>query len=94
MNAVVSEPGVTLDTRLLGQNVVVLPLEEANNLRETGGTELAPKQIQMVFPGFGVAPSLIVDLVAEAWGIHNRQGDAGSLLIQLELCSSSQIPIA
>lgn len=36
MNAVVPETRVTLDTRLLGQNIVVLPLEEANNLRKAG----------------------------------------------------------
>ena len=34
MNTVVPEPGVTLDTRLLGQDVVVLSLEVANNLGE------------------------------------------------------------
>lgn len=36
MDTVVPEARVTLDTRLLCQNVVILPLEEADNLRETG----------------------------------------------------------
>ncbi len=34
VDAVVPEAGVTLDTRLLRQNVVILSLEEANDLRE------------------------------------------------------------
>jgi hypothetical protein len=32
VDTVVAESGVTLDTRLLGQNVIVLALEVANNL--------------------------------------------------------------
>jgi hypothetical protein len=34
VHTVVSEAGVTLDTRLLSKNVIVLPLEVANNLGE------------------------------------------------------------
>ena len=34
VHTVVPEAGITLDARLLGENVVVLPLEEADNLRE------------------------------------------------------------
>lgn len=36
VDTVVPEARVTLDTRLLCQNVVILPLEEANDFRETG----------------------------------------------------------
>jgi hypothetical protein len=36
VNTIVPEAGVTLDTRLLSQNIIVLPLEVANNLREAG----------------------------------------------------------
>jgi len=32
MDTIVSETGVTLDTRLLRKDVVILPLEEADNL--------------------------------------------------------------
>ncbi len=32
VDAVVAEAGVALDARLLGENVVVLPLEVSNNL--------------------------------------------------------------
>lgn len=34
VNTVVPEPGVTLDTRLFSQDIVVLALEVANNLGE------------------------------------------------------------
>lgn len=35
VNTVVPEARVTLDTRLLCQNVVILPLKEADDFRET-----------------------------------------------------------
>lgn len=91
VHAVVPEARVTLDTRLLGQNVVVLPLEEANNLGKARSLVLAPKSGR----GFAsdIAPGLVVDLVTETWGVHDRQGDTGSLLIKLELCVTSQTSI-
>lgn len=36
MDSVVSEAGVTLDTRLLGKNIIILSLEVANDLGEAG----------------------------------------------------------
>lgn len=36
MNSVVSEARITLDARLLGQNIIVLTFKVANNLLETG----------------------------------------------------------
>ena len=41
MDTVVPEARVTLDTRLLSENVVVLTLEMANNLLEAEATRLA-----------------------------------------------------
>ena len=41
VNSVVPEARVTLDTRLLSKNVVVLTLEMANNLLEAEATGLA-----------------------------------------------------
>ena len=41
MDTVVAETRVTLDTRLLSENVVVLTLEMANNLLEAEATRLA-----------------------------------------------------
>jgi len=34
VHTVVPESGVTLDTRFLGQDIVILPLEVSNNLRK------------------------------------------------------------
>lgn len=34
MDTIIPEAGVTLDTRLLRQDVIILSLEEANNLTE------------------------------------------------------------
>lgn len=81
MDSVVSEAGVTLDTRLLGENVVVLSLEVADDLGE------AVTCVSM--SNWGVlarersSPGLVVDLVSESGGINNGQGDAGALLVQL-----------
>ena len=36
--------------------------------------------------GGWTVPGLIVDLVTEARGVDNGQGDAGALLVQLKLC--------
>lgn len=44
VDAVVSEARVTLDTRLLCQNVIVLPLEEAHDLGETDGRTVSTKK--------------------------------------------------
>ena len=41
MDTVIAEAGVTLDTRLLSENVIVLALEVANDLLETVGKENA-----------------------------------------------------
>jgi hypothetical protein len=37
MNAVIPEPGITLDTRLFSENVIVLTLEVSDNLLEAFG---------------------------------------------------------
>lgn len=94
VNAVVSEARITLDTRLLGQNVVVLPLEKANNFRKADSPESALNlQVVVYVRDLGVAPSLIVDLVTEAGSVNDGQRNTGSLLVKLKLCSASQIPI-
>lgn len=59
MDTVVPEPRVTLDTRLLGQNVVVLPLEEADDFREAGRRESVPKK---GWRGWGMARSHLASL--------------------------------
>lgn len=81
MDSVVSEAGVTLDTRLLGENVVVLSLEVTDDLGE------AVTRVSMSYWGAFArersSPGLVVDLVSESGGINNGQGDAGALLVQL-----------
>lgn len=37
MHTIVSEPGVSLDTRFLAKDVIVLSLEVANDLSKAGG---------------------------------------------------------
>lgn len=44
VHTVVSEAGVTLDTGLLGQNVVVLSLEVANNFGEAKDINVSKSQ--------------------------------------------------
>ena len=35
VNSIISEAGITLDTRLLRKDIIILPLEVADNLGET-----------------------------------------------------------
>ena len=84
MDTVVPETGVTLDTGLLRQDVVILSLQEAHDLREAEQKGLSARSPRSDWPRY--VPSLVVYLVAEAGSVDNGQGDAGALLIQLELC--------
>lgn len=89
VDTVVPEARVTLDTRLLCENVVILPLKEADDLRETGmyrisGATSTDSSEQ------GIAPGLIVDLITKTRSVHDGQRDTSSLLIKLELYPSSQ----
>ena len=61
VNAVVSEPRISLDPRLLSKNIIILTLEISDDLGEAG---------------------LVVDLIAETWGIDDGQRDAGTFLVQ------------
>lgn len=92
VDSVVPEAGVTLDTGLLGQDVVVLSLEVSDDFGKAIEIESAPKY-RMILIGRGGAPSLVVDLVTETRGINNGERDAGSLLIKLELCITGQTSI-
>jgi hypothetical protein len=76
VHAVVAEAGVTLDARLLGEDVVVLSLEVANDLGE------ASKSAQSGVQGEG-EPGLVVNLVAESRSIDYCEGDAGAFFIEL-----------
>ncbi len=78
VDAVVPEAWVTLDARLLGQNIVVLALEVADNLGEA-------ETISMCRTSGAVrrGPRLVVNLVAESRRVDNGQRYAGALLVEL-----------
>lgn len=68
---VVPESRVTLNTRLLGQDVVILSLEITDDLREAGTSRISIERIADGWVPF--LPRLIVDLITEAGGIDNGQ---------------------
>jgi hypothetical protein len=84
MDSVVSEPGVSLDTRFLGQDIIVLSLEVAYNLGEAGRV-LARFMLVRTNRHQRYLPCFIVDLVAKAGRIDDSQRDAGALLIKFQL---------
>jgi hypothetical protein len=69
VNTVVSEARITLDTRFLSKNVVVLTLEIANNLREA---VLVSENHSIRYIWISL-PCLVVDLIAKARGIDDCQ---------------------
>lgn len=81
---VVSEPRVTLDSRLLRQDIIVLPLEVADNLSKATRTNLAmfnkPRGRRCYLPRF------VVNEVTETGCVDNGQRDASAFLIKLQLC--------
>jgi hypothetical protein len=84
VDAVVPETRVTLDTRFLGQNIVVLPLEVANDLLEAEKRDIGLAiDCPTILPLGKRVPRLVVDLVAKTGSVHNGQRDAGALLIEL-----------
>ena len=85
MNTIIAEAGVTLDTGLLCENIVVLSLKIANNLTEAfyWSAILRVDAHSSVY----IIPCLVINLVSEAWCIHDSQGDAGSFFIQFQFCS-------
>ena len=82
MNAVVSESRISLDARLFCKDVIVLMFEVAHDLREAeiGVLVNLPSASEVA----GNVPSFIVDLVPEAWRIHNCERYAGAFLVQLQ----------
>lgn len=89
MDPVVSEARITLDTRLLSQNIIVLPFEITNDLRETIWCTVSAKPNRSDTAS-AIVPGLIVDLVSKTRRVHDGQRDAGTLLVKLELCMPGQ----
>ena len=79
MHAVVPEAGVTLDTRLLREDVVVLALEVTNDFLEAGSDYSdATKEARAAY-----IRKLIVDVVTETGSIDDRKGNPDTILLQL-----------
>ena len=83
VNTVVSEAGVTLDTGLLGEDVIILTLEIATNLGETAHVKSMGGKGQ--YWGRHDEPSLVINLITKARGIDNGQRDAGAFLVEIKL---------
>lgn len=81
VDTVVAETRVTLDTRLLGENVIVLALEVTDDFAEAADllAQMRPPWLDVVTS----VPGLVVDLVTETGGVDDGQRDAGSFLVQL-----------
>lgn len=84
MDTIIAETRVTLDTRLLGENVIVLSLEIANNFTK------ALSLLVMFEPCASmelVIPCFVVNLISEAGGVHDGKRDAGSFFVQFQFYS-------
>ena len=82
VNAVVPEPGVTLDPRFLSENVIVLALKVADNFLEPG---IIKEKVRPVRPGRirrVDARVLIVDVVTKARSIDDSQCNADTVLFE------------
>lgn len=86
VDTVVAEARVTLDTALLGENVIVLALEVADNLGEADEAQgrSARSTLEARRRGERDLRELVVNLVSEAGGVNDGERDANALL--LELC--------
>jgi len=81
VDTVIAETGVTLDTRLLCKNVIILSLKITNDFTKAIGPSATfqhRRSIELVIPCF------VVNLVSEAGGVNNREGDTGSFFIQFQ----------
>jgi hypothetical protein len=68
MHTVVAEARVTLDTRLLGDNAVVLALEVSDDFLEATSRSARTSSLQP-----GNIPGLVVDLVTESGCVDDGQ---------------------
>lgn len=82
VDTVVPEARVTLDTRLLGEKIIILPLEITDNLGETV-SHLVREHVNNIM--MRIIPGLVVNRIAESRSVDDGQQDASSLLVQLKL---------
>ena len=78
MYPVVAEAWITLDTRLLGQDVVVLAFEvvhdflKANKEFIDGENGIRGKNLRV----------LVVNIVSKSWRINNSEGDTNAIFLK------------
>jgi hypothetical protein len=96
MDAVVPETGVTLDTRLLGQNIIILSLEVADNLREASFVVNLVAESGGIDNGQGDTSALLIKLQLNSDGLdldtllNGRVGRIiGILVLQNTLAAES-----
>lgn len=78
--AVISEARITLDPRLLGKDVIVLPLKVADNFREA----VHDKCVSMALAGRSRnIPGLVVNLITESGSVDDGKGNTGTVFIKL-----------
>jgi hypothetical protein len=83
VNTVVTEARVTLDARLLGENVVVLALEVGRDLLEA-----VSQLVLSVFRGSELhdfSPLVVVNAITKARGVDNSKRDAHTILLKLDV---------
>lgn len=72
MDSVIPEAGVTLDTRLLGQDIIILSLEVSDDLCKAVWYEVSNVDVKET-KGCLSLPGFVVDLVTKSRGVHNCQ---------------------
>ena len=78
VDTIVPETRVTLDTRLLSKNIIILSLEIADNLSKAGSISLC----DVSFDATSV-PCFIIDLVTKPRGVNNGEGNTSAFFIEL-----------
>jgi hypothetical protein len=79
MDSVIPEPGISLDPRFLGQDIVVLSLKIGRDLLEAG------RQSQLYWRLGQIPPVFVVNALSESRRIDNRQSDPSSIFFQLDV---------
>ena len=83
MHSVVAEAWVTLDTRLLGENVIVLALEVTHDLLET----MCSGQWWKCTVKMSYARELIVNVITESRSVDDGQSNTDAILLEFFGCS-------
>lgn len=97
VDTVVAETRVTLDSRLLGQDVIVLSFQEANDLREStlrqakkdGGIRCQYASLSLLYLALDFvlvySRIFVVDVVAETRGVYDGEANAHTVLLKFDM---------